>query len=140
MARESCNLDKEEAEILKPPSPSTSSPTSPAAAPTPPLFLKPSQEPPIPRPGRTDAPTADPAAASDEEEEDPWPPARSASRCSCCRRRVGLTGFRCRCGDLFCSRHRHSDTHDCSFDYKAAAREEISKANPLIRAAKIIKI
>ncbi|KAK1319533.1 Disease resistance protein RFL1 [Acorus calamus] len=26
------------------------------------------------------------------------------------------------------------DTHDCSFDYKAAGREEISKANPVVRA------
>ncbi|XP_042472518.1 zinc finger A20 and AN1 domain-containing stress-associated protein 8-like [Zingiber officinale] len=55
-------------------------------------------------------------------------------------KRVGLTSFQCRCGDLFCKLHRYSDSHDCSFDYKAAGREQIAKANPLIRAAKIIKI
>ncbi|MFS7915424.1 putative transcription regulator A20-like family [Helianthus anomalus] len=30
--------------------------------------------------------------------------------CSGCRKRVGLTGFRCRSGDLFCSEHRYSLT------------------------------
>ncbi|MFS7977330.1 putative transcription regulator A20-like family [Helianthus anomalus] len=38
------------------------------------------------------------------------------NRCSGCRKRVGLTGLRCRCGDLFCSEHRYSDRHDCSED------------------------
>ncbi|MFS7907279.1 putative transcription regulator A20-like family [Helianthus anomalus] len=31
------------------------------------------------------------------------------NRCSGCRKRVGLTGFQCPCGDLFCSEHWHSD-------------------------------
>ncbi|XP_042432658.1 zinc finger AN1 domain-containing stress-associated protein 15-like [Zingiber officinale] len=86
MAGERCDLNKDEAEILKPSSSSSSS--------SPSILLK----------------------------------------------RVGLTGFRCRCGDLFCKLHRYSDSHDCSFDYKAAGREQIAKANPLIRAVKIIKI
>ncbi|KAK1319264.1 Zinc finger A20 and AN1 domain-containing stress-associated protein 11 [Acorus calamus] len=64
------------------------------------------------------------------------PAAVSVKQCSSCNRKVGLTGFRCRCGDLFCGRHRYSDTHDCSFDYKAAGREEISKANPVVRASR----
>ncbi|CAN1238316.1 Zinc finger A20 and AN1 domain-containing stress-associated protein 5 [Linum grandiflorum] len=34
-----------------------------------------------------------------------------------------MTGFRCRCGELFCSEHRYSDRHDCSYDYKTAGRE-----------------
>ncbi|XP_045825258.1 zinc finger A20 and AN1 domain-containing stress-associated protein 5 [Trifolium pratense] len=65
---------------------------------------------------------------------------RVVSRCSGCRKKVGLTGFRCRCGDLFCSEHRYSDRHDCSYDYKAAGREAIAKENPVIRAAKIVKV
>ncbi|MCI10122.1 zinc finger A20 and AN1 domain-containing stress-associated protein 8-like, partial [Trifolium medium] len=35
------------------------------------------------------------------------------SRCTTCRKRVGLTGFSCKCGNLFCSMHRYSDKHDC---------------------------
>lgn len=62
------------------------------------------------------------------------------SRCFACRKRVGLTGFKCRCGDVFCSLHRYSDKHNCSFDYKAAARAAISKANPVVKAEKIEKI
>ncbi|CAI9781660.1 unnamed protein product [Fraxinus pennsylvanica] len=65
---------------------------------------------------------------------------RQVTRCSGCRRKVGLTGFRCRCGELFCAEHRYSDRHDCSYDYKAAGREAIAKENPLVKAAKIVKI
>ncbi|RRT41182.1 hypothetical protein B296_00050866, partial [Ensete ventricosum] len=57
--------------------------------------------------------------------------AEGPNRCNTCRKRVGLTGFRCRCGDLFCSVHRYSDKHDCPFDYQTSAREAIAKANPL---------
>ena len=65
---------------------------------------------------------------------------RVVNRCSGCRRKVGLTGFRCRCGELFCSEHRYSDRHDCSYDYKAAGREAIARENPVVRAAKIVKV
>uniref|UniRef100_A0A5B7A4K5 AN1-type domain-containing protein n=1 Tax=Davidia involucrata TaxID=16924 RepID=A0A5B7A4K5_DAVIN len=65
---------------------------------------------------------------------------RMVSRCAGCRRKVGLTGFRCRCGELFCSEHRYSDRHVCSFDYKAAGREAIARENPVVRAAKILKV
>ncbi|GMI75755.1 stress associated protein 5 [Hibiscus trionum] len=65
---------------------------------------------------------------------------KSVNRCSGCRKRVGLTGFRCRCGELFCSDHRYSDRHDCSYDYKTAAREAIARENPVVKAAKIIRL
>uniref|UniRef100_A0A0D3BFL0 AN1-type domain-containing protein n=1 Tax=Brassica oleracea var. oleracea TaxID=109376 RepID=A0A0D3BFL0_BRAOL len=55
---------------------------------------------------------------------------QTVNRCSGCRKKVGLTGFRCRCGDLFCAEHRYSDRHDCSYDYKIAGREAIARENP----------
>lgn len=73
----------------------------------------------------------DPAAAAEK---------KSVNRCSGCRKRVGLTGFRCRCGELFCAEHRYSDRHDCSFDYKTAGREAIARENPVVKAAKIIRV
>ncbi|KAK4414437.1 Zinc finger A20 and AN1 domain-containing stress-associated protein 5 [Sesamum alatum] len=73
-------------------------------------------------------------------EEAPPPVKRQVNRCSGCRRKVGLTGFRCRCGELFCADHRYSDRHDCSYDYKAAGREAIARENPVVKAAKIVKI
>ncbi|KVH97062.1 zinc finger A20 and AN1 domain-containing stress-associated protein 5-like [Cynara cardunculus var. scolymus] len=65
---------------------------------------------------------------------------KEVNRCSGCRKRVGLTGFRCRCGDLFCAEHRYSDRHDCSYDYKTAGREAIARDNPVVKAAKIVRI
>ncbi|CAN6167428.1 unnamed protein product [Urochloa humidicola] len=62
-----------------------------------------------------------------------------ANRCSSCRKRVGLTGFRCRCGELFCGAHRYSDRHGCSYDYKGAARDAIARDNPVVRASKIVR-
>lgn len=62
------------------------------------------------------------------------------SRCTTCRKRVGLTGFSCKCGNLFCATHRYSDKHDCPFDYQNAARDAIAKANPVVIAEKLNKI
>ncbi|KAE8660854.1 Zinc finger A20 and AN1 domain-containing stress-associated protein 1 [Hibiscus syriacus] len=62
------------------------------------------------------------------------------NRCSGCKKRVGLTGFRCRCGELFCADHRYSDRHDCSYDYKTVGRESIARENPVVKSAKIIKV
>merc|ERR1711966_586873 len=53
-----------------------------------------------------------------------------------CRKKIGLTGFECRCGMVFCSIHRYSDAHACTFDYKALARDQLDAANPVISPAK----
>ncbi|URE12406.1 Zinc finger AN1 domain-containing stress-associated protein 15 [Musa troglodytarum] len=139
MARESCNLDKDEAEIFSasPPSPPSSSSPPPPPPPSTAL-LKSCEESTTERPERPEK--LDEESESSKPDEESHTPVRFSKRCSTCRKKVGLTGFRCRCGDLFCGRHRYSDAHECSFDYKAAGREEIAKANPVIRAAKIIKI
>ncbi|QHO55221.1 hypothetical protein HN51_009798 [Arachis hypogaea] len=64
----------------------------------------------------------------------------AANRCARCRRRVGLTGFKCRCGLTLCGSHRHPEQHSCHFDFKGFGREQIAKANPLIKADKLNKI
>ncbi|XP_047941039.1 zinc finger A20 and AN1 domain-containing stress-associated protein 8-like [Salvia hispanica] len=78
-------------------------------------------------------PTLDPVPSEPKPKEGP-------SRCTTCRKRVGLTGFSCKCGNLFCSVHRYSDKHECPFDYRSAAQEAIAKANPLVKADKLDKI
>lgn len=65
---------------------------------------------------------------------------KSCRRCITCRKRVGLTGFNCKCGNIFCAVHRYSDKHDCPFDYRTAARNEIAKANPVVKPEKLNKI
>lgn len=65
---------------------------------------------------------------------------KGPTRCGACRKRVGLTGFKCRCGVTFCGSHRYAEQHDCSFDFKSAGKDAIAKANPVIKADKIDRI
>ncbi|KAG6521908.1 hypothetical protein ZIOFF_019042 [Zingiber officinale] len=63
-----------------------------------------------------------------------------ANRCAQCQKKIGLIGFKCRCGGAFCSSHRYSEAHECSFDYKAAGRVVLAKENPVVMAKKLEKI
>lgn len=62
------------------------------------------------------------------------------NRCGSCRKRVGLTGFTCKCGMMFCGTHRYPEKHDCSFDFKTVGKEAIAKANPVVKGKKLDKI
>lgn len=119
---------------VSPPSPSSSS------VPSQPVFQFTEQQ---ARPSATvfaDRPAEQPAPASRPTRTSPSSSATSSvNRCQSCRKRVGLTGFRCRCGELFCGAHRYSDRHDCCFDYKAVGRDAIARENPVVRAAKIVR-
>ncbi|KAL6638012.1 hypothetical protein ACP70R_025584 [Stipagrostis hirtigluma subsp. patula] len=84
-------------------------------------------------------PSSLPVTTQQQQQEAPAKVA-TANRCLTCRKKVGLTGFRCRCGGTYCGMHRYSDAHSCGFDYKAAGREQIAKQNPVVVAAKIAKI
>ncbi|CAL4919472.1 unnamed protein product [Urochloa decumbens] len=90
-----------------------------------------------------DAAGADPATAAEQQQQqpvDPAKPAAAANRCTACRKKVGLLGFRCCCGETFCGAHRYAEKHACGFDYKRAGRDRIAKNNPLVVADKIAKI
>lgn len=62
------------------------------------------------------------------------------NRCFMCRKKLGLTGFGCRCGQQFCGLHRYSDKHHCPHDYRTEAAEKIRKENPVVVADKIQRI
>ncbi|KAL4384473.1 hypothetical protein GQ457_15G009920 [Hibiscus cannabinus] len=62
---------------------------------------------------------------------------RAGNRCFVCRKKVGLTGFRCRCESTFCGEHRYPEKHECAFDFKGAGRDAIAKANPIVKADKV---
>eukprot|EP00002_Diphylleia_rotans_P013503 TRINITY_DN2640_c0_g1_i1.p1 TRINITY_DN2640_c0_g1~~TRINITY_DN2640_c0_g1_i1.p1 ORF type:complete len:193 (-),score=30.90 TRINITY_DN2640_c0_g1_i1:583-1161(-) len=83
---------------------------------------------------------ASPAIASPALEISASPKTVPANRCFSCRRKVGLTGFKCRCDNVFCGDHRYADKHECPFDYKAHDRSQLEKANPAVVGAKIQKI
>ncbi|XP_069480277.1 AN1-type zinc finger protein 6 isoform X1 [Ambystoma mexicanum] len=79
--------------------------------------------------------------SSEELEKSPdKPKMKKKNRCFMCRKKVGLTGFECRCGNVFCGTHRYSDVHSCSYDYKADAAEKIRKENPVVVGEKVQKI
>lgn len=47
--------------------------------------------------------------------------------CWKCDRRVGYMGFKCNCGYVFCSGHRHFKDHDCAFDFKSHDRAKMKQ-------------
>jgi len=59
------------------------------------------------------------------------------NKCGKCNKKLGLTDIRCRCGLKFCPKHRYSDQHDCSFDYKTHGRKQLEEKNPQVVGAKL---
>jgi len=81
-----------------------------------------------------------PSPSSSDKDEDGDKKKPKKSRCHSCKKKVGLTGFQCRCGGLYCSLHRYSDKHSCTFNYKELAQEQIRKNNPVVCGQKVQKI
>lgn len=77
---------------------------------------------------------------SEEQSKSAEKPKQKKNRCFMCRKKLGLTGFECRCGNVYCGVHRYSDVHNCSYNYKADAAEKIRKENPVVVGEKIQKI
>uniref|UniRef100_A0A8C5U2M8 ZFAN5 protein n=1 Tax=Malurus cyaneus samueli TaxID=2593467 RepID=A0A8C5U2M8_9PASS len=86
------------------------------------------------------SPSVSQPGTSESEERAAELPKPKKNRCFMCRKKVGLTGFDCRCGNLFCGLHRYSDKHNCPYDYKAEAAAKIRKENPVVVAEKIQRI
>ncbi|KAI5727994.1 hypothetical protein M8J77_009781 [Diaphorina citri] len=87
------------------------------------------------------SPSAEASTSSDDKQDDKDDgKSKKKNRCGMCRKKVGLTGFECRCGGLFCAIHRYSDKHDCSFDYRELGAQEIRRNNPVVVGEKIQKI
>ncbi|KAL1371249.1 hypothetical protein HN51_001474 [Arachis hypogaea] len=83
-------------------------------------------------------PTAEPPSSSAAAAA-PSGPVKPSNRCRGCNKKVGLTGFVCKCGATFCGVHRYPERHDCPFDFKGVGRDAISKANPVVKADKLDK-
>ena len=59
------------------------------------------------------------------------------NRCKSCNKKVGLTGFECRCGNVFCGMHRYPEEHACTVDFKAIGRVILAKENPVCKDDKL---
>jgi len=62
------------------------------------------------------------------------------NRCYICSKKLGITGFECRCRYVFCAQHRYMEQHDCRYDIKSLHRKKLQKENEEIRAAKIERL
>ncbi|KAG2710423.1 hypothetical protein I3760_04G025900, partial [Carya illinoinensis] len=58
---------------------------------------------------------------------------KSCCRCKSFNKKVGLTGFLCRWGNVFCGMHRHPEVHACSVDLKAVGKDVLAKQLNLVR-------
>lgn len=98
--------------------------------------------PPAPAPSEPVVSAPAPAAALPEASttipSDPSPQ-KGPTRCFSCRKKVGLTGFKCKCGSTFCGQHRYAEAHNCGFDYKSVERQKLAENNPLVQASKVQK-
>lgn len=81
------------------------------------------------------APTAAVLACSPSEPS----PQKNPGRCFSCKKKVGLTGFKCKCGMVFCGQHRYAEAHSCTFDYKSMERQKLAENNPVVQASKVQK-
>ena len=132
----------------------TATPTPPPPAPALVVATPAPEEPAAPQAAAKEAPAVSLAAAvpaklimeavemcqpSDEgtEVEAPKKVQVNTSRCWTCNRKIGLTGFQCKCEFFFCAEHRYSDRHECAFDFKAVGKQQLAKANPVIAPAKL---
>jgi len=62
-------------------------------------------------------------------------------KCHICNKKLGLmSGFKCKCGNIFCSVHRYSDSHNCTYDYKHQGKIQLTKNNPLFKNDKLVRI
>ena len=53
---------------------------------------------------------------------------KASKRCYACRKKLGLAvGIKCKCGFVFCSKHRYPNQHACTFDFKAHDRALLAK-------------
>ena len=66
---------------------------------------------------------------------------KAKTRCNTCNKKINITNtFSCRCEKSFCPKHRHSELHNCTYDYKTEGKKQLELANPVITVPKLPKI
>ena len=51
-----------------------------------------------------------------------------------CNKCINLISFTCRCGKVFCIKHKNSQNHSCTYDYKNYSKKKLEKS--LIKTVK----
>jgi len=90
------------------------------------------------KPHAPSAPASSGAGGAGEKPESKKPKKRN--RCEFCRKKVGLLGFDCRCGGVFCGAHRMTSAHSCSFEAQRKAEQKALLQKNLDSAAANIDV
>lgn len=63
-------------------------------------------------------------------------------RCFFCKKKCNLIQFECKCNKIFCSVHRYTHMHNCSYieNNIKLKKKELDEKNPKIQKEKINKI
>ena len=63
------------------------------------------------------------------------------TRCKECKVRLNpFTEFKCKCENVFCSKHRLAINHNCTYDHKKEYRTKLQKENRRLTPKKFVKI
>jgi hypothetical protein len=57
-----------------------------------------------------------------------------------CKSKIMLSDQACKCTGFYCSQHRHSETHSCSFDYKGAGKNTLEKQLVKMESVKLERL
>jgi hypothetical protein len=57
-----------------------------------------------------------------------------------CKVKLMLADFACRCKSFYCSQHRASEIHKCSYDYKTSGKELLTKQMSAVVAEKFERV
>ena len=49
---------------------------------------------------------------------------KKQKKCIICNKKLSLTDQKCRCGIIFCSRHRLPEQHNCTYDFKTEKMDQ----------------
>jgi hypothetical protein len=49
------------------------------------------------------------------------------SRCTYCKKKLGISEYKCKCEKLFCITHLQPELHNCNYDHKKDGLELLKK-------------
>ena len=55
---------------------------------------------------------------------------KKKNKCACCKKKLGLIIFTCKCGHIYCQTHLNPHNHNCQFDYVKEKKDQLIKENP----------
>ena len=61
--------------------------------------------------------------------------------CTVCNKKLTLVNtFECKCKKMLCTKHRHADLHNCTFNHLEFSKKLLEMKNPKIISNKLEKV